>query len=936
MIIRYNTDELEKKLRLILQELDEYNTEVKSFINRKSSLETKVTQFKAGPHLSVHGNKDTGNIPVTMSSSLPMNDLSTNNNVALSMTSSTSVVFHPPTSTSPQAIGATSGQAGINIPQQLINHKDLSELRSCYDDIIKNMPDNYSETVQLLERELCDIHISSIFECSHFTAANQIIMECLMEQVNSKEDILDLCERLLQLKNAPQLTRIIENLRMGLQIPETIDNHQLQDQNELLKEQERTHTEQSNHEAISIPKSPEVHKPSFAFVPPMGKKLREYQKELAAPGLDGQNYVVCAPTGTGKTLIASMVISDHLKKNPDGKVFFLVNKIALAEQQCNEVKSYIPGLQAQHITGDCGINSPLSLLLHDNQMIVCTAGILYNEIIMQTLSSTKRVSLNDLSLLVIDECHNAKKNSPYATIMEGYIKTKLGAANFARNLPQIVGLTASPGAGDKPSGEVEKTLDHLLSLCALLDAFGGIKIVRDNITELVNFTNQPDFDLLKTKSRSSSDAFLKQLNLAMDVMEQQLQTFFGLNKCPFPRYMQAYESWVVQQLHDSECRTGPVERDLRTHLKQLQYYYKALTVYQDLTQTDAVALLERKMMVALHPTPHEQSLRLLFSQFCQQAKMIAPIENPKLVRLKQLLVDHFKASPPTRGIIFVTTKESARCMCKWLKENAGLKGLVRPDIVTGRSNKETGGMNVTMQQDIIKQFTEGRLNLLVSTSALEEGLNVPACNLVVRYNYVTNEIARKQAQGRARAKDSRCYAILDESSPKIYQEQLNKEKEDLMMEALEYLPEGEKLKKEITKRQRELLSARELHQQMQKDSKTLQSSQVAVVCRGCDLNLFWGGDLRIIADTHYAVITKDIYERCTRGRHSNSRQTGDFYITQKIRCKRCNQDLGVIIIWPEKGAEFPAIKCQQVMFVTPFGKTGTKQWSKAPFHIQKY
>ena len=77
------------------------------------------------------------------------------------------------------------------------------------------MPDNYYETVQLLERKLCDTHISSIFECLHFTTANQIIMECLMERVTCKEDILDLCERLLQLKNAPQLTQIIENLRMG-------------------------------------------------------------------------------------------------------------------------------------------------------------------------------------------------------------------------------------------------------------------------------------------------------------------------------------------------------------------------------------------------------------------------------------------------------------------------------------------------------------------------------------------------------------------------------------------------------------------------------------------------------------------------------------------------------------------------------------------------
>ena len=50
--------------------------------------------------------------------------------------------------------------------------------------------------------------------------------------------------------------------------------------------------------------------------------------------MEGVNYIVCAPTGTGKTLIASMVVASHLAKRPDGKVLFLVNKVPLAEQQC--------------------------------------------------------------------------------------------------------------------------------------------------------------------------------------------------------------------------------------------------------------------------------------------------------------------------------------------------------------------------------------------------------------------------------------------------------------------------------------------------------------------------------------------------------------------------------------------------------------------------
>ena len=678
---------------------------------------------------------------------------------------------------------------------------------------------------------------------------------------------------------------------------------------------------------------PEVHKPSFAFILPKGKTLRNYQKELAAPGLEGQNYIVCAPTGTGKTLIASMVISSHLEKKAEGKVIFLVNKIALAAQQCNEIKYYIPELKADHITGNSGTKIPVSLMLQENHMIVCTAGILLNEMIMHPLSNTKRVCLNDVSLLVIDECHNTRKNNPYAIIMESYIRSKLKGTD---NLPQILGLTASPGAGDSTSGEEEKTFDHLQGLCALLDAFGGIKVVRDNIIELVHYTNQPDFDLLKTKPRSESDQFLLLLNSTMEAVEDSVLKIDKIDLYRSLRCTRGYEGQITQLLRDSEHHTGPFERDIRRHLKHLQYYYKALNVYQDLTQADAVALLQKKITIAEEPTPLEQSLHTFFEQFCQQALEMAVTENPKLLRLEQLLKSHFQALPTTRGIIFVTLKDSARCMCQWIKESKELKSLVRPGVVTGHGSNEQGGMSVLKQQDIIKQFEDGTLNLLVSTSALEEGLNVPACNLVVRYNYVTDEIARVQAQGHARAKGSRCYSILEESSPKVYREKLNKEREDLMMKALEFLPEGERLKNEIVRLQRDILSARDLQQQTKKDSKTLQSSQVVVVCKGCDLELCWGGDLRVLAGAQYIVITKGIFEKCIIKEHERSHHTGDFHITQKVYCKDCNQDLGVIMKWSEKNTSFPTIKCKQVLFCTPYGKNSSAKWSNVPFSIEEY
>lgn len=54
------------------------------------------------------------------------------------------------------------------------------------------------------------------------------------------------------------------------------------------------------------------------------------------------------------------------------------------------------------------------------------------------------------------------------------------------------------------------------------------------------------------------------------------------------------------------------------------------------------------------------------------------------------------------------------------------------------------------QQDVIKLFRKGNFNLLFSTSVAEEGLDIPECNIVVRYGLMTNEIAMVQVAGRSR------------------------------------------------------------------------------------------------------------------------------------------------------------------------------------------
>ena len=78
------------------------------------------------------------------------------------------------------------------------------------------MPDNYMETVQLLERHLCSQHISEIFECTSTFDAKQAIVRCLIEKATCKSDILDFCKTLLSLRSASQLVCIVENLRTSM------------------------------------------------------------------------------------------------------------------------------------------------------------------------------------------------------------------------------------------------------------------------------------------------------------------------------------------------------------------------------------------------------------------------------------------------------------------------------------------------------------------------------------------------------------------------------------------------------------------------------------------------------------------------------------------------------------------------------------------------
>ena len=92
---------------------------------------------------------------------------------------------------------------------------DFTKLQSHYGELVRSMPDDYMNTVNQLERHLTGDHIGGILECDSVFTANQRILDCLIEQINDKEDVVLLCKRLSILSNAPSLSAALSELLEG-------------------------------------------------------------------------------------------------------------------------------------------------------------------------------------------------------------------------------------------------------------------------------------------------------------------------------------------------------------------------------------------------------------------------------------------------------------------------------------------------------------------------------------------------------------------------------------------------------------------------------------------------------------------------------------------------------------------------------------------------
>ena len=142
---------------------------------------------------------------------------------------------------------------------------------------------------------------------------------------------------------------------------------------------------------------------------------------------------------------------------------------------------------------------------------------------------------------------------------------------------------------------------------------------------------------------------------------------------------------------------------------------------------------------------------------------------PILENLMQILQDQHKQEPSSRVIIFVEMRRVGADLAAYLSQREEITSSFGPKkvgyIASTNQASSRFGQNANDQQWMLDRFKDATLQILVATSVAEEGLDVAACNLIVKYNSVGSEKSLTQRKGRARARNSRAVLLaLDEKT----------------------------------------------------------------------------------------------------------------------------------------------------------------------------
>ena len=160
-------------------------------------------------------------------------------------------------------------------------------------------------------------------------------------------------------------------------------------------------------------------------------QLDDFQLEAITALNQGESVIVCAPTGSGKTLVGEYAI--HRALAMGRRVFYTTPLKALSNQKLRDFRQTFGEENVGLLTGDTSIN-------RDAAVVVMTTEIFRNMLYGTTIGEVG-VTLQDVQAVVLDECHYMNDRQRGTVWEESVI--------YCPPEIQLVGLSATVANGDQ-------------------------------------------------------------------------------------------------------------------------------------------------------------------------------------------------------------------------------------------------------------------------------------------------------------------------------------------------------------------------------------------------------------------------------------------------------------------------------------------------------
>ncbi|MFW9821725.1 MAG: helicase-related protein [Candidatus Thorarchaeota archaeon] len=516
---------------------------------------------------------------------------------------------------------------------------------------------------------------------------------------------------------------------------------------------------------------------------------RQYQENIFN-SCKNKNSLVILPTGLGKTIIGILLIANSLKKYSKGKIIVLSPTRPLVIQHKSSCEKFLD-IDSEKIIAFTGKISPnkRTQLFNSSKIIVSTPQVIINDVFRG------RYDLAQVSLIIFDEAHKTKGKYSYNFISKEYIETC--------NDPLILGLTASPG----------KDIERIQEIC-------------DNLRiENIIFRNYDDEDVINYIY--DVDTFINLVELPTKILEisQVWQNLFR----KFLKFFIERDLINPFKKYYSKLDFLRISHDLTISIRFEQGYefddeYLGCLFYQDPKIIDiikkndidihsvysycssCVSLLHAKDLIETQDISlfisfverikykAEQNIisakRIVSSKHFElinsliERVNLPELTHPKIEKIISIIQEELEEFDNNKIIIFTQFREMAELLKKILTTK--FQNQLEVAKFIGQSSKiDDAGFSQQLQTEILQDFRDDKINILIATSVAEEGIDIPNVDAIIFYEPVPSEIRLIQRRGRTgRYAPGRCYILVTEETVDVPFYHVARRKETIMKSVL--------------------------------------------------------------------------------------------------------------------------------------------------------